>query len=224
MHSVFGGVAGWQPPGWPANESSVHGVGRRLAGPETSEPPWEVSTNSSWVCGAVLREGRSQCECATWLAAAAGLQLLMAASLGLGRHDILVRPLEHLERAEGGKSGAFRPWPSAARRVRGRQACCHAQQPAFLARLPCSDRRAGQHAPPRCTPCAARLGAAVQDHRNSARLACAAAALMRQAPVTPRLAFWFQISRSSAKPRGMATSGRRKYVLGRMLVITCGDG
>ena len=104
VHSVFGGVAGWQPPGWPANESSVHGVGRRLAGPETSEPPWEVSTNSSWVCGAVLREGRSQCECATWLAAAAGLQLLMAASLGLGRHDILVRPLEHLVRAEGGKS------------------------------------------------------------------------------------------------------------------------
>ena len=32
--------------------------------------------------------------------------------------------------------------------------------------------------------------------------------------------FWFQTSRTSAMPKGMATSGRRKYVFGRMLVIT----
>ena len=32
--------------------------------------------------------------------------------------------------------------------------------------------------------------------------------------------FWFQTSRTSAMPRGIATSGRRKYVFGRMLVIT----
>jgi hypothetical protein len=34
------------------------------------------------------------------------------------------------------------------------------------------------------------------------------------------LTFWFQTSRTSAMPRGIATSGRRKYVFGRMLVIT----
>ena len=33
--------------------------------------------------------------------------------------------------------------------------------------------------------------------------------------------FWAQNSLSSAKPRGKATSGLKKYVLGRMLVITC---
>lgn len=59
MHSVFGEwQAGNRLAGLQMNQVCT-GLGRRLAGPETSEPPWEVSTNSSWVCGAVLRGAHS---------------------------------------------------------------------------------------------------------------------------------------------------------------------